>query len=263
MSPTPRIYVRYVDDVGTVVRDREQANNMLEYLYSKHPTIKFEMELPSEDDGFLPILDMAVQIDETGHFQRRLFTKAANKGIVLNFSSHQPTLVKKAMVHNEIKRADVTATAEYIEDSFNRMATKLQNNGYPKHWIVKDQPQQRRSVQPNEHTTLRLPFISDQFNHGVNQLLKKHEIPARLVNQRGTTLSDLTKRRRPTGPTCKSKLCPAPTICQRSHVVYLATCELCGSKYVGMTVRQLHARALEHLRAANGRKEQTAFGDHY
>ena len=30
-----------------------------------------------------------------------------------------------------------------------------------------------------------------------------------------------------------------------------------------MTVRQLHARALEHLRAANGRKEQTAFGDHY
>ena len=104
-------------------------------------------------------------------------------------------------------------------------------------------------VQPNEHKTLRLPFISDQFNHGVNQPLKKHEIPARLVNHRGTTLSDLTKRRRPTGPTCKSKLCPAPTICQRSHVVYLATCELCGSKYVGMTVRQLHARA---VRAANG-----------
>ena len=152
--------MRYVDDV---VRDREQANNMLEYLNSKHPTIKFEMELPSEDDGFLPILDMAVQIDETGHFQRRLFTKAANKGIVLNFSSHQPTLVKKAMVQNEIKRAGVTATAEYKEDSFNRMATKLQNNGYPKHWIVKDQPQQRRSVQPNEHKTLRLPFIFDQW----------------------------------------------------------------------------------------------------
>ena len=30
-----------------------------------------------------------------------------------------------------------------------------------------------------------------------------------------------------------------------------------------MTVRQLHARALANLRAANGRKEQTAFGDHY
>ena len=85
----------------------------------------------------------------------------------------------------------------------------------------------------------------EQFNHGVKQLLKKHEIPTRQVNHRGTTLymSDLTSRQRPTGPAtaCKSKLCPALTICQRSHVVYLATCELCGSKYVGMTVRQLHA----------------------
>ena len=30
-----------------------------------------------------------------------------------------------------------------------------------------------------------------------------------------------------------------------------------------MTVCQLHARALEHLRAANQRQEHTAFGDHY
>ena len=47
------------------------------------------------------------------------------------------------------------------------------------------------------------------------------------------------------------------------HVVYLGTCELGGSKYVGMTVRQLQASALEHVRAANGRKERTVFGDHY
>ena len=30
-----------------------------------------------------------------------------------------------------------------------------------------------------------------------------------------------------------------------------------------MTVCQLHARALEHLRAANQRQEHTALGDHY
>ena len=36
-----------------------------------------EMELPSEE-GVLPllgILDMAVRIDETGHFQRKLYMK--------------------------------------------------------------------------------------------------------------------------------------------------------------------------------------------
>ena len=32
---------------------------------------------------------------------------------------------------------------------------------------------------------------------------------------------------------------------------------------VGMTVRQIHARALEHVGAATQHKEHTAFGDHY
>ena len=41
----PLVYVRYVDDVGTVVENQQEADseNTLEYLNSKHPTIKFEM----------------------------------------------------------------------------------------------------------------------------------------------------------------------------------------------------------------------------
>ena len=58
---------------------------MLEYLNSKHPTMKLEMELPSEDGCFLPILHMAVQIDETGHFQPRLSGKLAKKRDRLEF----------------------------------------------------------------------------------------------------------------------------------------------------------------------------------
>ena len=49
----PLVYVRYVDDVGTVVKNRHEAESTLEYLNSKQPTIKFEMELPSEE-GFCP-----------------------------------------------------------------------------------------------------------------------------------------------------------------------------------------------------------------
>ena len=70
----PRVYVRYVDDVGTVVKNRQEAENTLEYLNSKHPTIKFEMELPSEE-GFPPLLDIAVRSDDSGHFPRKLFTR--------------------------------------------------------------------------------------------------------------------------------------------------------------------------------------------
>ena len=69
------------------------------------------------------------------------------------------------MVQNEIKSVNMTAAAENKEEPFNRMATKLRDNEYPQHWIVRDQREQRRSVQPNERKTLHLPFISDQFNH--------------------------------------------------------------------------------------------------
>ena len=121
-----------------------------------------------------------------------------------------------------------------------------------------------REGRKNPDLCLRLPFISDQFNRGAKQLLEKHNIAARLVNQRGTTLSDLTKKRRkPCSDDCQSKLCPAPEICRKSHVVYLATCDRCGKRYVGLTVRQLHAPALEHLRPATQRQDHTAFGDHY
>ena len=43
----------------------------------------------------------------------------------------------------------------------------------------------------------------------------------------------------------------------------LATCDLCGNRYVGMTVCQLHARVLKHVRSAAQHQEHTAFGDDY
>ena len=195
----PLVYVRYVDDVGTVVKNRQEAENTLEFLNSKHPTIKFEMELPSEE-GFLPLLDMAVRIDETGHFHRKLFTKKASKGIVLNFASHQPASVKRALVKTEIQRANSISTDEHKKEALERMTTKLQNNGYPRDWVMHSLPQdQRKRGRPAKASekpdlTLRLPFISDEFNRGAKQLLEKHNITARLINQRGTTLSDWTKK---------------------------------------------------------------------
>ena len=113
-SPTPHIYVAYVDDQCRL--PETEKGNKLEYFNCKHPTIKFEMELSSEDDDFLTILDTAVQIDDSDHFQWKLFAQAANKGIILSVNCHQAELVtrvKKAMVQNEIKRANMTASAEY------------------------------------------------------------------------------------------------------------------------------------------------------
>ena len=77
------IYVRYIDDTGTLANNRAEAKNMLTYLNTQHPTIKFELETP-QVDGFLPIQDIKFKIGEDGTIKRQLYTKPANKGISLH-----------------------------------------------------------------------------------------------------------------------------------------------------------------------------------
>ena len=45
----PTIYVRFVNDIGTTVDTIEEAFEILQYMNSKHPTIRFEIELPDAD----------------------------------------------------------------------------------------------------------------------------------------------------------------------------------------------------------------------
>ena len=59
LKPEPLVYVRYVDDTGTIVNDDNEARQMLRYSNKQHPTIKFELELLDES-GFLPILDIKI-----------------------------------------------------------------------------------------------------------------------------------------------------------------------------------------------------------
>ena len=56
----------------------------LTQLNSKHPTIKFELELP-DNSGVLPILATQIQIDTEGHITCKLFTKKASKHLFLHY----------------------------------------------------------------------------------------------------------------------------------------------------------------------------------
>ena len=83
LKPSPVIFVRYVDDVGTVVPSVEVAHQALEYLNQQHPTIQFELETPAED-GFLPILGIKVKIRLDGTIERKLGRKQIK---VLHYTS--------------------------------------------------------------------------------------------------------------------------------------------------------------------------------
>ena len=62
-------------------------------------------------------------------------------------------------------------------------------------------------------------------------------------------------------------ICPklSGTTCSTKGTVYLVTCELCNQRYCGETERSLHARLMEHRRAANNPKSDpdNAVGQHY
>ena len=122
------------------------------------------MELP-DDDGFLPILDVKVRINENSEIERKFFSKAANKGIFLNFLSHHPSSTKRAVMDNELRRAQQAATIQPQDTALSTTIDKLRNNGYPETWL-KDAQQPKKCRKRNQappRFILRMPFLTDEL----------------------------------------------------------------------------------------------------
>ena len=64
------------------------------------------MELP-DTDGYLTILDIKLNIHNNGNLHYKLYPKPAAKEITLNFHSHHPNSVKRAVINNEFRRAQL------------------------------------------------------------------------------------------------------------------------------------------------------------
>ena len=263
----PAIYVRYVDDTGTVVDSVSDARKMLTHLNSQHKTIKFELELPS-DDAYLPIMDTAIRINQDGSLSYHLHTKAASKQITLHHDSHHPDSVKRAIVSNEIRRATRNSSPENSAEALKSVINKLTNNGYPanmiQHAIQKPyknpQRTQRRTI---KCSTLCLPFVSNRFDTEVRRSLIRHNITAGIVHPRPQTILQLAQPKTKL-PDCKLRNCPIPYLrCTACFVVYEVKCEICKAIYVGSTTRALHDRAKEHVTAATKHSRTSAIGEHY
>ena len=133
LEPASSVYVRYVDDTGTIANDVSQAQEMLTYLNSRHPTIKFDLEIP-HTDGFLPILDIMVKINSDGITSRKHYRKPANRGLTLHLNSHHASTVKYAVAKAEFARAIEYSTSEnrqklYAMPGRNCALTNAQRNG--------------------------------------------------------------------------------------------------------------------------------------
>ena len=144
----------------------------------------------------LDVISLYTNIPSDGTIDRKLYSKPANKGITLHYESHHPSSTKNAMIRNELQRAEQCSTTANRTAAVTTTIDKLSRNGYPKKWLTAKKQRRKKKDKTKPSFTLRIPFVSDQLNHQIKRTLRRHGIPARLVNPRGQTIKDLTKPRK-------------------------------------------------------------------
>ena len=98
----PRYYKRYVDDTFLLFDHQSHAQLFLNYLNSKHPNIKFTMEI--ENNNKLSFLDVLITRD-SNKFYTSVYRKPTFTGLSTNYLSFSPSLFKINSVKTLINRA--------------------------------------------------------------------------------------------------------------------------------------------------------------
>ena len=125
-----KIYYRYVDDTFIIMNGKEQdINNLVEYVNSLHPNIKFTCE--KEDKFEISFLNVKV-IRERTKFQTTIFRKKTNTGQLLHWHSCQANKYKTGLIRTLTFRAlSICSSKALLNDECKIIESMLPKNGYP------------------------------------------------------------------------------------------------------------------------------------
>ena len=94
--PTPRFWIRYVDDVLVIFNNgQEQVSNFLMFLNSLRESIQFTLEV--EESGRLPFLDLLIK-KVGGRLMFTVYRKPTHTDRYLSRDSCHPRTVFKSLV---------------------------------------------------------------------------------------------------------------------------------------------------------------------
>jgi hypothetical protein len=218
-SVKPRVWVRYVDDTFTILKEGEESA-FLTHLNSVRPSIKFtyerERNKSRKQDGFLNI---------------RVYRKSTHTDRYLNFNSHHAIYVKRGVVKCLFDRAEKLITSkEDIESEQQHLSNILGYNGYPKTFInnstVKRDNDMKSKERDNEIFVV-IPYTKG-LSGDIRRICRSYGV--KVVFKSGPTMRDRLVK-------VKDRLC----IEKQSSVVYKIPCS-CGKFYIGKTVRRLETR---------------------
>jgi hypothetical protein len=78
-----KLWLRYVDDTFVVINNKNQAEKILEFLNSCHPTIKFTLEIEAKNE--INFLDVKIKRELDG--TTSTYRKPTFTGVMLNWNS--------------------------------------------------------------------------------------------------------------------------------------------------------------------------------
>ncbi|EYC39221.1 hypothetical protein Y032_0668g1347 [Ancylostoma ceylanicum] len=173
------------------------------------------------------------------------YRKPSSNNIILHSRSAHPTYMKVNVERNLVKTSERIATSNSeIDESIQRI---LFENGYNSGETTTWRP-----YAAADGIALVLPYLNDHHAKRVNAIVKRSQLPVRLIFQPPPTLKEMLTSPRLYENGCDEKGCRYCTdkkICHLRGTVCLIKCGRCGHRYIGETGRPLRKRLDEHRRA--------------
>ena len=254
-------YRRYVDDIFAVFDSCDEATKFLDYINSKHPNIKFTMEIEvSNCLSFLDVLVTNCEKTSTSVFRKKTFT-----GLLTNYLSYTSETYKIGLIKNQLYRAyHISSSWKIFHDELNRIYNILLKNSFPRFVIdrvvrnfishqvddnrkVPNSEQQECSETPDNTPDVR--YFKLPYRGKVSEMIqgKLDKISSSFCKSAKAKVAFLP---------CKigqyfSPKDPMPKK-YKSNVVYQFDCAGCNAMYIGETTVHFSTRIHQHFFKGTG-----------
>jgi len=225
-----------------------------EILNSFHENIKFTYE--NEKDQKIAFLDVLVSRKDDRELETKVYRKATNTDIYMNWHSHAPSTWKISTLKCLVKRAFmISSKEEFLQEELGHLKKVFtEYNQYPEKVVqeiireetmIQDAVNQDNISQNDEEdekdtVTLCLPYVGEEGTKIVRKMKKN------LKKANDKMVIRVVYDAKKLGSKFRVKDETQPR--HQHNIVYHATCanKKCNSNYIGETGRRLVVRATDH-----------------
>ena len=260
----PSFWYKYVDDTFTMFENKDTANEFLQYLNSRHNSIKSTIEF--EQDNEIPFLDILVKRCPNNTFVTSIYRKKTFTGLYTKWDSFTPRKYKINLIRTLTYRCyRICYSASLLQSALGDLRRLLLQNGYPQGIITynindvlnrnRNKPRSPVSTVPKKDIIILLPYLGLQSNQ-ISQRLRScvynfySFVNLKIIFQNNCRIKSFFPYK-----DCLNRS-------QKSKVIYKASCWDCNDFYIGKTKRRLHDRKTEHFKALVKNDHTSAIADH-